>query len=91
MTDIMSLQNNIEDEEAKAIAEVLKVNTWVTRMNLDNNNIGDEGRRKFSNVGLQILHCKTKWFGLHIHQKIFLRANIWSAVGASGCETYVAH
>ena len=38
--------NNIGAEGAKAIAEALKVNTSLTKINLWDNNIGDKGARE---------------------------------------------
>ena len=37
--------NSIADDGAKAIAEALKVNAVLTKLNLENNNLGDAGEK----------------------------------------------
>ena len=45
LTEIF-LSSYIGDEGIKAIGEALKVNTSLTKINLDKNNIGVEGERQ---------------------------------------------
>ena len=42
--------NNIRDDGAKAIVEALKVNPVLTKLDLENNNLGEAGKKAVRDV-----------------------------------------